>query len=225
VTGVLDRLERAGVLRREADPADRRRVVARLVPEGMERVREVYAGVGSEVEDLYAGYDDAQLAFLVDYTERNAEMTRRITTEMRANDRGTTAETEGRLSAPLGDVTPVASRWSPAWSDADRRRPRDARPVPGQFRAARAADPGERWDGEPRVPRLWHPGTGRGQVTLSGAIPWALDIRGGAADMDLELAALALSEMTMNGGASKVDVQLSRPVGTVPLRIRGGAAG
>lgn len=42
--------------------------------------------------------------------------------------------------------------------------------------------------------------------------------------MDLELAALALSEMTMNGGASKVDVQLSRPVGTVPLRIRGGAS-
>lgn len=225
VTGVLDRLERAGVLRREADPADRRRVVARLVPEGMERVREAYAGVGSEVEDLYAGYDDAQLAFLVDYTERNSEMTRRITTEMRANDRGAIAETEGRLSAPLGDVT--AGRLEVVASVVRMRIGADPE-MPDLYRASfERRAPRIRVSGGTvnlAFPGLWHAGTGRGQVTLSGAIPWALDIRGGAADMDLELSALALSEMTMNGGASKVDFQLSRPVGTVPLRIRGGAS-
>ncbi len=225
VTGVLDRLERAGALRREADPADRRRVVARLVPEGMERVRAAYAAVGSEVEDLYAGYDDAQLAFLVEYAERNAELTRRITTEMRLRDQGGARESEGRLSTPRGDVT---SGRLEIVASVVRMRICSDREMPDLYRASF-----ERRAPRIRVnagtvnlafPGLWHPGTGRGQVTLSGAIPWALDIRGGAAEMDLELSSLALTEMTMTGGASKVDFRLSRPVGTVPLRIRGGAS-
>jgi DNA-binding MarR family transcriptional regulator len=225
VTGVLDRLERAGALRREADPADRRRVVARLVPEGMERVRAAYAAVGSEVEDLYAGYDDAQLAFLVEYAERNAELTRRITTEMRLRDQGGARESEGRLSTPRGDVT---SGRLEIVASVVRMRIDSNREMPDLYRASF-----ERRAPRIRVsagtvnltfPGLWHAGTGRGQVTLSGVIPWALDIRGGAADMDLELSTLALAEMTMTGGASKVDFRLSRPVGTVPLRIRGGAS-
>jgi hypothetical protein len=73
-------------------------------------------------------------------------------------------------------------------------------------------------------PGLWHAGAGRGQVVLNGTIPWALEIRGGAAEMDLDLSSVSLSEMTMTGGASRVDLRLSRPVGTVPLRIRGGAS-
>ena len=225
VTGVLDRLERAGALRREADPADRRRVVARLVPEGMERVRAAYAAVGSGVEDLYAGYDNAQLAFLVEHAERNAELTRRITTEMRLRDQGTARESEGRLSAPLGDLTSghleiVASvvrmridsdlQMSDLYRASFERRAPRIRVSAGTVNLT--------------FPGLWHVGAGRGQVTLNGAIPWALDIRGGAADMDLELSALNLAEMTMTGGASKVDFQLSRPVGTVALRIRGGAS-
>ena len=84
VTGVLDRLERGGLLRREADPADRRRVVARLVPEEMERVRTAYAAIGAGVQDLYATFDDAQLALLIDYAERSTEITRRITAELRS---------------------------------------------------------------------------------------------------------------------------------------------
>jgi DNA-binding MarR family transcriptional regulator len=225
VTGVLDRLERAGAVRREADPADRRRVVARLVPEGMERVRAAYATVGSEVEELYAGYDDAQLAFLVDYTERNAEMTRRITTEMRVRDRGTAGEAEGSLSAPLGEVT---SGRLEIVASVVRMRIDSDREMPDLYRASF-----ERRAPRIRVsagtvnltfPGLWHADTGRGRVTLCGAIPWVLDIRGGAAEMDVELSALALAEMNMTGGASKVDFRLSHPVGTVPLRIRGGAS-
>jgi len=225
VTGVLDRLERAGVLRREADPADRRRVVARLVPEGMERVRAAYAAVGAEVAELFAGYDDAQLAFLVEYTEGNAEMTRRLTTEMRARTRGVAEESEGRLAAPLGDVS--AGRLEVVASVVRMRIDSDAQ-MPDLYRASfERRAPRIRVNGGAvnlTFPGLWHAGAGHGQVTLNATIPWALDIRGGAADMGLELAALALSEMSMNGGASKVDFRLSRPAGTVPLRIRGGAS-
>ena len=97
VTGVLDRLERAGLVRREADPADRRRVVARLVPAGMERVRSAFLAVGTGVQDLYAGYDDAQLGLLVDYTERNAEIARRVTAQMQAGASGPDEAGDGEM--------------------------------------------------------------------------------------------------------------------------------
>src|SRR5438477_8019280 len=43
ITGVLDRLERAGFARREPDPNDRRRVLARTVPEAIARITPLYA--------------------------------------------------------------------------------------------------------------------------------------------------------------------------------------
>ncbi len=225
VTGVLDRLERAGLARREADPADRRRVVVQLVPEGMARVRAAYAPVGGAVQELYAGFDDAEVALLVGYAERSAEITRRITTDLRSVERGTPGVREGELSAPLGGVT--AGRLE-VNASVTRMRIGSSSEMPDLYRAS--------FDGRPpriRVtggtvslsfPGLWHAGAGRGQIVLNGSIPWALEIRGGAAEMDVDLSGVSLSEMTTTGGASRVDFHLARPVGTVPLRIRGGAS-
>src|ERR1035441_9608614 len=71
----------------------------------MERVRATFAAVGSGVQDLYAGYDDAQLQFLVDYAERNAEITRRITGQLRATEPAPVPDAGGELSTPLADAT------------------------------------------------------------------------------------------------------------------------
>ena len=226
VTGVLDRLERAGLVRREADPADRRRVVAQLVPEGMARVRAAYAAVGGAVQELYAGFDDAELALLVDYAERSTEITRRITTDIRRVERGPAGVSEGELSAPLGGAT--AGRLEITASVVRMRIGSDAG-IPDLYRASFDGS------GTPRIrvlggtvsltfPGLWRAGAGRGRIVLNGSIPWALEIRGGAAEMNLDLAGVRLSEMNMTGGASRVDFRLSSPVGTVPLRIRGGAS-
>jgi len=224
ITGVLDRLEAGGLVRREADPVDRRRVVARLVPGGMERVRTAFAAVAAAAQELYAGYDVAQLALLDEYAERSAAMTRRLTMAMRSTP-ASAAITEGALSAPLGHITAgrleinaTASKLGIACD----------REMPELYRASFDRRP-------PRIrvsggtvnisfPGMWHGAVGRGQITLNATIPWALDIRGGASEMDVDLAALALSELTMTGGASRVDLRLSRPAGTVPLRIRGGAS-
>jgi DNA-binding MarR family transcriptional regulator len=225
VTGVLDRLEASGVVRREADPADRRRVIARLVPEGMERVRAAFADVGAGAQELYAGYDEAQLTLIADYSEASAGLTRRLTAEMRARDRSPGEPVSGELSAPLGDVT--AGRLELVASVA-RMRIDSKREMADLYRASfERRAPRIRVSGGTvnlTFPGLWHAGVGRGQVTLCGAIPWALDLRGGAAEMDVELSDLTLAEMTMNGGASRVDFHLGRPAGTVPLRIRGGAS-
>src|SRR5262245_32777398 len=42
VTGVIDRLERTGYVRRESDPDDRRKVVVRAVPGAADRVEALY---------------------------------------------------------------------------------------------------------------------------------------------------------------------------------------
>ena len=47
VTGVLDRLERAGFVRRERDATDRRKVLVVPTDEGQRRLQEAYAGHGA----------------------------------------------------------------------------------------------------------------------------------------------------------------------------------
>ena len=70
----------------------------------MERVVAEYAAIGTAVEKLYAGYDDAQLALLTDYATRSAAVTQAITAGLRSADQAKGEYSDG-LSAPLGVVS------------------------------------------------------------------------------------------------------------------------
>lgn len=68
VTGVLDRLEHAGFVRRDRDPHDRRKVIVSPVAEAVdERMRPHYAGKADAMSGLLDRYDDAQLAVILDF--------------------------------------------------------------------------------------------------------------------------------------------------------------
>lgn len=73
VTGVIDRLERAGFVRRERDPADRRRVHVTPVPEAIARVYEHYSEHGEHLETVLRERSTEELkviaAFLADLVE------------------------------------------------------------------------------------------------------------------------------------------------------------
>jgi hypothetical protein len=73
-------------------------------------------------------------------------------------------------------------------------------------------------------PGLFSAGVGRGEVMINGAIPWDVDVRGGASEVDADLTAARVTGFSLTGGASHFDVRLPRPEGMVPLRIRGGAS-
>jgi DNA-binding MarR family transcriptional regulator len=92
ITGLVDRLERGGFVRRERDPTDRRRVIVRLVPERARRIGRMFEPVSRAMAELHARYSDAELALLLDYATRaNAvghEMTSRIRREPAARERG-----------------------------------------------------------------------------------------------------------------------------------------
>jgi len=70
VTGVLDRLERAGLVRRDRDPHDRRKVI--VSPNGPEiatRVAPHYAGQARRMRNVLDSYDDTQLAVIADFMQ------------------------------------------------------------------------------------------------------------------------------------------------------------
>jgi DNA-binding MarR family transcriptional regulator len=75
ITGVIDRLERAGFVRRAEDPADRRRVMIAPLPKRMERViGPLFESMGQAAAELCARYTTEELAVIRDFTARAHQM-------------------------------------------------------------------------------------------------------------------------------------------------------
>src|SRR6516165_8834470 len=67
VTSVLDRLERAGYVRRLPDPSDRRRQVVEITEVTTVRDQEVFGDLIRKTGDLLATYTDEQLKVIDDF--------------------------------------------------------------------------------------------------------------------------------------------------------------
>jgi DNA-binding MarR family transcriptional regulator len=79
MTGILDRLERAGWIERQRDPGDRRALVVRPRRERAGELFRLYAGMNAAVDDLCAGYSDSELALLADFLRRTTNAGRHAT--------------------------------------------------------------------------------------------------------------------------------------------------
>jgi DNA-binding MarR family transcriptional regulator len=74
ITGVIDRLERAGYVRRERDPADRRKVIVRARPAMTRRIAPLYDSLQREMTALWSAYGDEQLALILDFLVRSCDL-------------------------------------------------------------------------------------------------------------------------------------------------------
>ena len=71
ITGIVDRLEKAGWAQRRADPGDRRRVVVYPGPQENEQTAAaLYAGHVERMNQLLRQYGDEQLILLLDFVQR-----------------------------------------------------------------------------------------------------------------------------------------------------------
>jgi DNA-binding MarR family transcriptional regulator len=86
VTGILNRLERAGYVTRRADPADRRRVRVAAVPAAVTRVEAVYAGHYKRLTDLFAEYSAGELAVVTDWFTRATALAHEYLEKLNRND-------------------------------------------------------------------------------------------------------------------------------------------
>ncbi len=84
VTGILDRLEKAGMVERVRDVNDRRKIVVRPIPEAMRRVGAYYEKLGTEMAKLVSGYRTQDLELISDFLERNLALLKEQIAELSA---------------------------------------------------------------------------------------------------------------------------------------------
>src|SRR5215831_2332010 len=76
VTGLLDRLEDKGMVRRVRDPHDRRRVIVEPNQERLEELDKVFSSLQETFRELLEIYSDEQLATIADFLTRAARRSR-----------------------------------------------------------------------------------------------------------------------------------------------------
>ena len=75
MTGILDRLERGGWVVRDRDPdaPDRRGVTVRPLRERGADLYRLYSGMNASLDEICAGYDDAELELLAGFLRRTTD--------------------------------------------------------------------------------------------------------------------------------------------------------
>jgi DNA-binding MarR family transcriptional regulator len=73
ITGVIDRLDRAGFVKREHDEADRRKVLVLALPAVERRVMPLFRPMEQAALSALSAYDEDDLALLLDFLRRAHE--------------------------------------------------------------------------------------------------------------------------------------------------------
>ena len=85
ITGIIDRLEEAGYVRRANDPKDRRRTI--VEPTGNKKLEKkievLFIPLRDRMHKLLSSYSDSELAFLLDATTEMLEQTREESKKLR----------------------------------------------------------------------------------------------------------------------------------------------
>jgi MarR family transcriptional regulator, organic hydroperoxide resistance regulator len=74
ITNVIDRLEKAGFVKRENDPQDRRKVIIRYVSKKHEKAKQYYDAMAADVYALFSGYTESNLTFLSQHSGKLTEI-------------------------------------------------------------------------------------------------------------------------------------------------------
>jgi DNA-binding MarR family transcriptional regulator len=246
ITGVIDRLEKAGYVRRAQDPGDRRRVIVQPIENVAEqRISPLFESIGEAMTRIVSRYSNEELSFIIDFATAMNRMTLEETAKLRGND---DFGIDGEFRAPLGNLkqgklvfatgaSDVTIHGDPSLSDLYRARFEGNAPSiqvqDGVITVKHQHRPHFEWSsrsfGELKVnvSLPWQLGwlmRTVGNVSLNTSIPWQIEIRAGASHFSVDLTGMRLESLRVKGGASQATLTLPRPVGTVPVSIGTGAS-
>ena len=74
VTGLIDRLERLGLVERAADANDRRKVLVRVREDRIAPIASLFTPMEKSVQALLSGYSREELTLLIDFAERAGDI-------------------------------------------------------------------------------------------------------------------------------------------------------
>jgi DNA-binding MarR family transcriptional regulator len=226
ITGMLNRLEEAGLVRRERDPNDGRRVIVRLARDKDEKheISSIFASLGKAWDEMASQYDDEQIAFLLEFLKRSNAISRKEIVRLREAPSGE----GGIFSAPLLDLESARLVVSPGiYQLTLRANNAMAELYQAHFEGPMPDVKAKEGVVTIRYPRrLWVLGGGQrvAEVTLSTAIPWQIAIQGGLSQVEALLDGLKLAGLEVKGGLSMIHLELPAPSGVVPIRLSGGAS-
>lgn len=227
ITRILDRLEKAGLVLRERDPNDGRKVIVRLArdKDEMSKVRSILEEVEKIWDEVATRYSAEQIAFLVDFLKQSNTRSRQELAQWQQEGTVGAGEVfsaplegqqDGRLvvSCGISRLSVRADEEMTEFYQASFEGPVPAVKVKGEVVAIRY----------PR--RLLGLGEKQGQaaIALNAAIPWRISIQGGAAEASAELGGLHLAGLEVKGGFNTIRLDLPAPAGMVPIRLAGGAS-
>ena len=232
VTGLVDRLERAGWVERARHDLDRRQVVIQLAAARRQAIAAARALRERLLDEALAALDDGALAETAALLDDTAERLAAGTAEL-ARDGAPAGEGAGEGAGDAGDRAPIGAiahgrlRFATGAAHLELRGARIKDLYRATFSGKRplvTVDPsgevsiqykGFSWFGMREV---------GAQVTLTSAVPWSIEIRRGISHLDADLGELQLAQIEITGGASEARLSLPRPRGTATLRVSGGAS-
>jgi DNA-binding MarR family transcriptional regulator len=89
ITHIVDRLEKRAFIERVRDPADRRKVLIRVRPEGIAPLAPKYEAMGKAFMSLLEQYSDEELKLIAEYLEKTSEISARELARVIAANRST----------------------------------------------------------------------------------------------------------------------------------------
>jgi DNA-binding MarR family transcriptional regulator len=232
ITGVLDRLERAGFIRREKDETDRRQVLIRVMHERLKPIEGIFTDFRAAWERLLAKYSIEELVLVREYLTRSIELCSEQTVRVREEvQNAPIAEpvVAGEIASPLADVRQGTLEFVrgaaelsidlAAGSDLYRAR------FEGEPPRIAVAAGNVTVDYKRSALRLFDWRRRAGAITLNEAVSWALVVRGGISNVRADLRAGSFRGIEITGGAHHLELTLGAVEGTAQVRIAGGADG
>jgi len=230
ITGVIDRLERAGFVRREKGAEDRRQGNIKIVPERGAVIGALFEPMFDSFRELCADHSAEELEIVWAYMRRVSEIYRAQTERLRSEQGLGEAAPHGfeELSHPLTsseegrfELTRGASNFTLGSLRGNLLyRARFEGPAP-RVRAEHGQVFLEYNHSALRMLTLRKQSL---QVELNEQLAWQLVFRGGASKVVANMRELRLKSFELRGGASQVTLHLPVPLGTVPVRITGGSS-
>jgi len=223
VTGLIDRLERAGFVQRARHETDRRQVLIELAPARRDQIDAQWKERERFVAESVGEIDDAEVANAARLLDDIAEHTLAGLTARAAAAGDDTSDGD---RAPIGAIETGRLRAS----GVARLELRGAR-IKDLYRAAfQGKRPQISVEPDGLVTMQykgisWFGMTGvSAQLALTTAVPWAIEIRRGAAHLSADLHELEVTGIEITGGATECELALPRPRGVATLRVTGGAS-